>query len=568
MGIRQGNIGMILPLLFISLFVASGILYMLIPLTLKILSLLGLYAWPVYENHTDERIGILPSGYLEKFPPLSFWTGAVICGTGLYLAITCAGPPLVKWNKIRAWEKTPCEIIVLNVETSKKLSPKGERLIDRGVRYDYEYQGRKFFGVGNLRVPESRANDFAISCYVNPKNPSESTLNRDVRSREFGVGGMGLLIIFLGMIILGIGSRRWAKNIAWDNPDLLKKERLLFWILLILSWSAFAAVFLLADACGREAEGQPFQPGTGILVFFSVIAGLFILRFIYHLYRESEILPKPPRRIIKDIKSALDKRSDVVHVPPQMESIQFMPAPIKTISPPAFLGLAILFTIVLTAFIANDIGILLSFTDMPPFRALRVYLFLPLVPLLVLLVVLMRIIKKYTRDTSDGGNNKGIANLIFFILFGGLIFTLFILGPVWMQREMRRDRSAVLSGSILSTERLGTKPETEPADYRIEYSFELKGKKYYGNDILRSVTPDQVPKEGPGDMTLKIRHSRMFPKLNRIDRAQQKMYFTVNGKPASPRNFILIPLCVVLLGMFLTVLFTYLEYKKAQESVL
>lgn len=156
------------------------------------------------------------------------------------LAAFWMGRSLMTWTSAQGWDEVPAHLTSVNLEEHDGDDSTTYRVV---AAYTYEFLGQNYSGtrvgissgtadnVGSwhqrvYRDLESHfRNNDPVPCYVNPRNPSEALLNRDLRwemiafqsvfAVAFGLVGFGLLIGSL----LGVRKIRTVRVSQSEHPN-------------------------------------------------------------------------------------------------------------------------------------------------------------------------------------------------------------------------------------------------------------------------------------------------------------------------------------------------------------
>ena len=133
-----------------------------------------------------------------------------------YTGIRCA---LRNHQVKQSWEKVPCEILSLKLETVRKRRARrgggSNRTTTYRVKaeYTYEYQGKQYagdtYGFGsklstafhkmtNNHMAAVRSQENPV-CFVNPDNPEEAILDPTLNPASMIVSGAGVLLMLCGV---------------------------------------------------------------------------------------------------------------------------------------------------------------------------------------------------------------------------------------------------------------------------------------------------------------------------------------------------------------------------------
>jgi len=309
-----GRIQLILVLLFLTPFIGVGIRHMLIPLILILLKSLGIIRSTINLNLKNPD---LP----RSFPPISFWGGAVQLTVAIVMVVMFFFSSLTQFINIRGWEPVPCEII-----SSKIIELPGEKekqyTVD--VRYRYKYSGRNHTSeklslfqppVKSLKSSDKIVKKYPAEtrsiCYVNPSNPEEAILSRDIRGLEFARGGMGGLLFLFSALILGVGTRRWVKDNRPKTNHLQRPERILFWALLLFGWGVFTTAMIIGDICKKEAETSiSSTPELKTVLFLGIIGAIFLYKLLYNIFYKWDRVTKLTQEEFYTMYKQIKKNKD------------------------------------------------------------------------------------------------------------------------------------------------------------------------------------------------------------------------------------------------------------------
>lgn len=134
--------------------------------------------------------------------PFTFFSGSLLLGlAGLFFTFF---EPLAQRSQAKNWATVPCQILSSEIKR-QRLSRSSRYSAD--VSYLYHFDGREYRGnrYRFLQDVECEASEAAVarypvgstaSCFVNPKNPSESVL-------DLGIGQLALGLFFLIFAVIG-----------------------------------------------------------------------------------------------------------------------------------------------------------------------------------------------------------------------------------------------------------------------------------------------------------------------------------------------------------------------------
>ena len=193
---------------------------------------------------------------------LVFFSGGAFAGYSM-------GASLLDWQKMQSWESVSANVTNGGYKTTS--SDDGETY-KAYAEYTYRYDGRSYTGtrvaiddmsdnIGNFhqdlgkRLENAAENGKPVTVFVNPDNPAESVVSRDMRWGMFGFksifliafGGIGLLVMVSAIRmpkpkdISGFDSTPWLVNNNWKTPEIKSEAQFavrfmwgfaLFWCLI------------------------------------------------------------------------------------------------------------------------------------------------------------------------------------------------------------------------------------------------------------------------------------------------------------------------------------------------
>jgi hypothetical protein len=258
--------------------------------------------------------------------------GCLVLFFGVFLAIGCLfsyfvlWQPWSQWLSARFWEATPCRIESSQVVESSDsdgstykvdvtYSYEVEGAVIRGTRYDFLKMSSSGYD-GKAAIVARYPPGTQATCWVNPKNRTESVLSRDF-SLSYLVGLFPLIFV-----AVGAGGIVWALRQGWKNrksaqpagafraaegpspfgveipadamqPRVLKPQaspmgKLLGLIFITLFWNGIVSVFVVIMINGwRSGHGE------GCLTAFLVPFVLIGLLLIFGVFRQFLVLFNP-----------------------------------------------------------------------------------------------------------------------------------------------------------------------------------------------------------------------------------------------------------------------------------
>ena len=174
--------------------------------------------------------------------------GLVFLGVGIGVGLWTGGTVLRYWESAE-WERVPATIQHFNVEEEDYRDRDGHRRKQYRltVRYRYEYGGKTYQGetidrsggTSSTANPRSRStllrdrmqSGQPIRAWVNPEDPSESMLFRELSTEDyilpglallFGLAGLGITVLGLSLTVKVLARRRRASlhpDKPWRHED-------------------------------------------------------------------------------------------------------------------------------------------------------------------------------------------------------------------------------------------------------------------------------------------------------------------------------------------------------------
>lgn len=153
------------------------------------------------------------------------WGGLLFAGMGAFFLVGAFGPMILGLVRSRNWIATPCVIVSRDVEESRNSD--GEDSYRVVARYRYQVDGREYVGnrdnwsfgdssghESKRRIVRSLPAGMDATCYVDPANPAEAVLSREVGwEAAFVLIPVVFIVAGVGMMIAGIWAQP-AKAIA------------------------------------------------------------------------------------------------------------------------------------------------------------------------------------------------------------------------------------------------------------------------------------------------------------------------------------------------------------------
>ncbi len=159
--------------------------------------------------------------------------GLLFAAAGALFLVLMFGPRVVGVIRSRSWVATPCMIISSSVEHSQNSTGRSGSTYRVAIRYRYQVDGREYVGdrynwwmhnssgYSATRAVAALSAEADATCFVNPANPAESVLDRDVGGEAaFILLPLAFIAIGIGFIYGGIRSyfrmMDEAEGLAWE----------------------------------------------------------------------------------------------------------------------------------------------------------------------------------------------------------------------------------------------------------------------------------------------------------------------------------------------------------------
>ena len=215
------------------------------------------------------------------------------------------GAAFLDWAVMRSWEEVPAELISVNLRLSQSSDSNSAQA---QATYGYQYGGRPFTGsrvslhkgsdsVGSFQKDTYRElsshRGSTFRCFVNPKNPAEAVLYRDLRWELLGFysiflvvfGGAGFGFVAMG-IFGGKKSKReaelkerhpeepWKHNDAWATGKIVSttKPVLVMSAIFAVVWNAISSPlwFMIPEIVENENK-------LALLAFMFPVVGVGLI---------------------------------------------------------------------------------------------------------------------------------------------------------------------------------------------------------------------------------------------------------------------------------------------------
>ncbi|MBL1147339.1 MAG: DUF3592 domain-containing protein [Pseudomonadota bacterium] len=207
----------------------------------------------------------------KKLFPTVF--GMIFFAAGFGIFIWMGARPAIEWQGMKNWDETTAHLV--SAELSSSTDSDGGTTYRAKAEYQYEYGGRRYSGdrvavfdmsdnIGSFqedlgrKLERAYKKNKAVPVYVNPSDPGEAVLNRDMRW-----GMLGFVSIF-GVVFCGAGGgfiyfvwrgssgkraqegdpvlqdKPWLANAKWQSPTILSDAKFgmkMMWVFAVI-WNA------------------------------------------------------------------------------------------------------------------------------------------------------------------------------------------------------------------------------------------------------------------------------------------------------------------------------------------
>ncbi|WP_119394779.1 DUF3592 domain-containing protein [Salinibius halmophilus] len=200
----------------------------------------------------------------NKFGALVF--GGLLLTLGVVIiATTVIAPVYISWS-MRGWQQVPATLVDARVASRDVIhdDQKDSPMYYAVVEYQYEYQGRVYFGdrldLNLLEIVNAEranhivqavfsASENGLSVYVNPNNPSQAIYHKQPYWRLLiSMGCFGLLFILagIGIVLLGFNKPLNNRETLLSQPKMQSHLAIFAALTLLSVYGMFAAYWLFA----------------------------------------------------------------------------------------------------------------------------------------------------------------------------------------------------------------------------------------------------------------------------------------------------------------------------------
>lgn len=224
-------------------------------------------------------------------------------GVGIGLLLFSVIPDLYQWQQMKAWPQVETELLHAELLVNNGEDNDTYRAV---ARYKYRYQGLDYTGervaiangsdnIGNFQqqlaaqLQSALRNQRPVAAWVNPDNPNDAVLNRDMRWNMlgfkmifvlvFGGVGIGLMLFALNAKVGSTdhpesASKPWLGQEEWANPEVVCNGKSGLWgiwfIAIIWNLTSLPASLAIPD---EWAEGNKLI----LIALMFPLAGMYLL---------------------------------------------------------------------------------------------------------------------------------------------------------------------------------------------------------------------------------------------------------------------------------------------------
>lgn len=154
--------------------------------------------------------------------------GLVFAGFGLLAVYLVVVPPVAGAIRSRNWVATPCMILDSRLESSHDSESESDSY-RIAVRFRYQYNGQSFVSqrytwssaytggrAGKQQIVDRLQVESRTTCYVNPRDPSEAVLKRDI-GWDLALGLIPMVFVVIGLAVMYAGIRRKTTEAISDG---------------------------------------------------------------------------------------------------------------------------------------------------------------------------------------------------------------------------------------------------------------------------------------------------------------------------------------------------------------
>lgn len=193
--------------------------------------------------------------------------GLPFAGVGLGVLLLSVIPTLHDWSRMKSWELTDARLLHAALESHRGDDSTTYRVT---ARYEYYLGGQLYQGdrvainsgsdnIGDFqqqlgaRLEQALAQGWSISVWVNPEQPAESVIDRNLRWGLLGVKMIFVLVfggVGIGVMLLGLwrspaliphaeaNTKPWLAKPAWTSNKIYSNQKVSLWV----GW-IFAGIF-------------------------------------------------------------------------------------------------------------------------------------------------------------------------------------------------------------------------------------------------------------------------------------------------------------------------------------
>ena len=224
-------------------------------------------------------------------------------GAGLGFLFWSVIPSLYEWQQMKSWPQVQARLLEADLSTSRGDDSDSYKVI---ARYSYRYQMVDYTservaimgGSDNIgRFQQHLAAELTaalrdqrpVPAWVNPNNPSDAVLNRDMRWNLLGFKMIFVLVfggVGIGLMVLTLRAKTgatdhpessikpWLGQQEWASSQIVCKEKHNLWFI----W-AFALFWNLVSLPAASAIPEEFASGNKLILIALIfpLAGIYLL---------------------------------------------------------------------------------------------------------------------------------------------------------------------------------------------------------------------------------------------------------------------------------------------------
>jgi hypothetical protein len=217
--------------------------------------------------------------------------GLVFAGVGVSILLFGVVPQCLDWYSMKQWQPIPAKVSQAETKVSRN---EGSTTYSATARYRYEYQGRHYssqrvaisdssdnmrdfqYNLGK-KLERAAASGDVVTVYVNPNDPSQAVINRDLRLEIvgfkmifvvlFGGVGVGIIAYLLATPLDEVegavsGDKPWLTRRRWASATIKSSGK----TTMIFAWCFAACWNLIAIPVGINCIAEFLEGNTVALI--------------------------------------------------------------------------------------------------------------------------------------------------------------------------------------------------------------------------------------------------------------------------------------------------------------